>query len=64
MNRQKYEWISVSEYAERIGKTTQTVYNMIQRGELESKSFKRQTMNGILVKAPKEKEYNDGERED
>lgn len=54
MSRQEYEWISVSEYAGRIGKTTQTVYNMIQRGELVSKSFKRQTMNGILVKALKE----------
>lgn len=43
------ELVSVSDYAKRIGKSTQTVYNMIKSGKLQSKTFKRGTMRGIVV---------------
>ena len=43
------EWISVSEYAERIGKSKQTVYNLVRAGLVLSKTFKRGKMSGILV---------------
>lgn len=46
----KEEWISVSEYASRIGKSAQTVYNRVRAGKIESTSFKRGQYNGILVK--------------
>ena len=44
------EWISVQEYAQRIRKSKQTVYNMINNGSLEVQMFKRGKMNGYLIK--------------
>lgn len=43
------EWISVSELAQRIGKTKQTAYNQIKAGLWVSKEFTRGSMKGILV---------------
>lgn len=43
------EWISVSELANRIGKTKQTAYNQIKAGLWQTKEFTRGTMKGILV---------------
>lgn len=51
---QQYEWVSVSCYAQRIGKSTQTVYNMIKDGLLETMTFERGTKNGVLVKIAKD----------
>jgi excisionase family DNA binding protein len=50
MNEKDYDWISVSEYAKRLGKSKQTVYNMVKANKLESKSFKRGSMIGLLIK--------------
>jgi len=55
-NNQEYEWISVSCYAHKIGKSTQTVYNMIKDGLLETMNFERGTKNGVLIKHPKDNE--------
>lgn len=53
MNDNKFEWISVSELAKRLGKTTQTVYNLIKDGKYETVEFKRGKMRGYLVKVEK-----------
>lgn len=53
MNEQEYDWVSVSEYAKRIGKSKQTVYNMVKERKLESKTFRRGTMIGLLIKCEK-----------
>ena len=50
MNENDYDWISVSEYAKRLGKSKQTVYNMVKANKLESKQFKRGSMIGLLIK--------------
>ena len=50
INKNNYDWISVSEYAKRLGKSKQTVYNMVKANKLESKQFKRGSMIGLLVK--------------
>lgn len=50
MNENDYDWVSVSEYAKRLGKSKQTVYNMVKVNKLESKSFKRGSMIGLLIK--------------
>lgn len=50
MSNNDYDWISVSEYAKRIGKSKQTVYNMVKANKLESKTFRRGSMIGLLVK--------------
>lgn len=53
--KSNYEWISVSEFARRIGKTTQTVYNMLKTGDFETLEFNRGTkMRGILIKVKKD----------
>lgn len=52
------EWISVSEVAQRIGKTKQTVYNKIKQGIYPTKVFNRGSMRGLLVCVPK---VNDNE---
>ena len=44
------EWIGISEYAKRVGKSKQTVYNWVRSGKVESKTFRRGTMQGILIK--------------
>lgn len=50
MDKNNYDWISVSEYAKILGKSKQTVYNMVKANKLESKQFKRGSMIGLLVK--------------
>ena len=50
MNKNDYYWVSVSEYANRLGKSKQTVYNMVKANKLESKQFKRGSMIGLLIK--------------
>jgi hypothetical protein len=53
MNDANFEWISVSELAKRINKTTQTAYNQCRAGKWETMEFKRgDKMKGILVKYP------------
>ena len=48
------DWISVSECARILGKSSQTVYNMVSSGKIKSKTFRRGSMCGILVKLPKQ----------
>lgn len=48
------EWVSVGEYAQRIGKSLQTVYNKIKDGSLEVQRFNRGKMNGYLIKVTEE----------
>lgn len=48
------EWIGVQEYAQRIGKSLQTVYNKIKDGSLDVKVFRRGKMNGYLIKVTEE----------
>ena len=50
INKDNYDWVSVSEYAKILGKSKQTVYNMVKANKLESKQFKRGSMIGLLVK--------------
>lgn len=45
-------YISVSDYAKFIGKTTQTVYNMIKDGVINVIHFNRGSMVGILIEKP------------
>lgn len=51
---EQYEYISVSEYAERVGKSAQTIRNWIAKGNVETVVFRRQGMKGILCKVKKE----------
>lgn len=44
------EWIGISEYARMVGKSKQTIYNWVKSGKIESKTFRRGTMQGILIK--------------
>ena len=46
------EWVSVSTLAAIIGKSKQTVYNRIKDGVYETKTFRRGTMKGVLIKNP------------
>lgn len=52
MEEQLKEYISVSEYAAFIGKTTSQVYNLINDGLVPCVKFQRGTMNGKLVLKP------------
>lgn len=45
------EWIGISEYAKMVGKSKQTIYNWVRSGKVESKTFSRGSMRGILIKA-------------
>ena len=45
----KEEWISVSEMAQRMGVSTQTIYNKVSKGEFKSRRFRRGRMAGILI---------------
>lgn len=47
------EWISISELAERMGCSSQTIRNQIKQGMYETMTFKRGTMSGILVNVRK-----------
>lgn len=51
MERQ-YEYISVSEYAERCGVSIQTIRNRIKDGLVDTIVFKRGRMRGLLCKVP------------
>lgn len=44
------EWYSVSELAEKLHVSTQTIYNRIKKGEYETQPFKRGMYNGFLIK--------------
>lgn len=55
-NNNMDEWVSVSELAQRLGKTQQTIYNHIKQGYYRTKVFKRGTMRGLLVLCPKKKD--------
>lgn len=46
---QEKEWISVSELANRMGRTKQTAYNHVKAGVYEVQEYKRGKMNGFLV---------------
>lgn len=46
------EYISVSDYAQYIGKTPAHVYNLIKEGLVPAVTFQRGTMIGRLVEKP------------
>lgn len=46
------EYISVSDYANFVGKTSQQVYNMIHDGLVPNVQFQRGSMVGRLVAKP------------
>lgn len=48
------EWVSVSEYSRKVGKSTTYVYSLIRDKKVEYKSFKRGKYVGYLIK------YKDG----
>ena len=50
----KDDWVSVSEMAQRLGCTKQTIYNHIKGGRFKTKVFARGTMRGLLVCVPKD----------
>lgn len=52
-NVQDIEWVSVSELADRLGTTKQTIYNHIKQGYYPTKEFKRGKMRGLLCGVPK-----------
>lgn len=58
------EYISASDYAAFVGKTTAQIYNLIHDGSVPAVKFTRGTMNGWLVLKPveydewKEKQIN------
>jgi len=54
MEEKEFEWVSVSEVAEREGVTAQTIYLRVRCGLYETMKFKRGKMNGILIKVPKQ----------
>ena len=43
------DWISVSDYAKNVGKSTQWVYNQIRDGRLKALQFGRGKYRGLLV---------------
>lgn len=47
------EWVSVSELAELLNVSKQTIYNKAKAHLFEIKNFKRGKMVGILIKKPK-----------
>ena len=52
-NNDEYRYLSVSEYAEMIGKSTTHIYGMIARNELETIPFQRGNYNGYIIKIKK-----------
>ena len=54
MDENNYEWVSVSTLAKRLGLSMQMVYNKINAGLYETKTFERGNMKGYLIKVPKE----------
>ena len=49
-NNDEMEWVSMSELAQRVGCSVQTIRNKCKQGLYETMTFKRGCMNGILVK--------------
>ena len=50
-----FEWISLSELAQRLGKTYQTAFNYaIKDGRYETMEYRRGKMKGWMVKVPKD----------
>lgn len=54
-NEQDIEWVSVSELANRLRTTKQTIYNRIKQGYYPTKEFSRGKMRGLLCGVPKPK---------
>ena len=52
-NNDEYRYLSVSEYAEMVGKSTTHIYGMIARNELETIPFQRGNYNGYVIKIKK-----------
>lgn len=48
--KQTNEFISVSEMAEKTGKTKQAIYSRVKRGVYETRTFRRGSMIGVLIK--------------
>lgn len=48
-NNNKGEWVSVSDLANRLGVSKQTIYNRAKCGMYETKEFSRGKMKGILI---------------
>lgn len=46
------EWISVSEMAQRMGVTKQTIYNYVKEQRFATKEFSRGSMRGLLIRVP------------
>lgn len=44
------EWYSVSELAEKLHVSTQTIYNRIKNSAYEVRTFRRGRYNGFLIK--------------
>jgi predicted DNA-binding transcriptional regulator AlpA len=51
---EEYEYLGVPDYAKRVGKTPQHIYNLIKAGELDTITFKRGQYNGLLIKLPRQ----------
>jgi excisionase family DNA binding protein len=52
MESNNEEWVSVSDMAQRLGVSKQTVYNYIKEHRFATKEFSRGTMRGLLVSCP------------
>jgi len=46
------EWVSVSEMAQRMGVTKQTIYNYVKEQRFPTKEFTRGSMRGLLIRVP------------
>ena len=51
-NEMDEKWISVSQMADQLNVTKQTVYNKIKQGIIPSREFTRGSMRGLLVRMP------------
>ena len=49
----EYRYLSVSEFATEIGRSTTYVYNMIANNQLETVPFQRGKYNGYVIKVAK-----------
>lgn len=49
----RYEWVSISTLAKRLGLSDQTIRNRIKQGFYETFNFQRGKSRGILVKVQK-----------
>lgn len=58
MENEEIEYISVSEYAKRLGVSQQTIRNRIDDGLIKTIKFQRGKMNGVLCAVKKEEKDN------